>query len=100
MNSKYPWKLLVVMHHGSMVKIKDTTEAYITWYDQAFLIVIHIQKNGVVQQRHQQKSMYAKSTVYYTIHHLILHGMIKIPVYMNSEPLDVIYTPSPHLLKS
>ena len=28
MNSKYPWKILVVTHHGSMEIIKDTTEAF------------------------------------------------------------------------
>ena len=34
------------------------------------------------------------------IPHLIWNDMVKITKSINSEPLDVIYTPSPHLLKS
>ena len=30
-NSKYPLKLLVVMHLGSMARMKDTKEAYTIW---------------------------------------------------------------------
>ena len=62
--SKYPWKLLVVMHHGSMELMKETTKAFIKWLDQVFLTVINMQINGDVQQRHQQNAMDAESTVH------------------------------------
>ena len=39
MTSLSQWKLLVVMHHGSMEIIKDTTEVFTTQLDQYFLTV-------------------------------------------------------------
>ena len=56
--------------------------------------------NGTVQQRHQKNSIDAKYTVHKTITRLTLHGIVKILSPMNLEPLDVIYTPSHHLVKS
>ena len=37
---------------------------YTIWQDQALLIVINMQKNGAVQNKHQNKSIYEKSAVY------------------------------------
>ena len=61
--SNFPWKLLLVMHHSSMEITKDTTEAFITWLDKAFLIVVNIKTNDAVQKIHRQNYMDAKSTV-------------------------------------
>ena len=97
--SNFPWKLLLVMHNSSMEITKDTTEAFITWLDKAFLIVVIIKTNGNVQKINQQNSMDAKSTLNWIIIHLTLHSMVEIPSSMNSEPLDVIYNPSPNILK-
>ena len=63
-NSKYPRKLLVVMHHSSAERMKDTTGTFTTWQEQEFLTAINIQINGVVQQRCQKKSIYANYTVH------------------------------------
>ena len=57
-------------------------------------------KNCSVQRRHHKKSIDTRSTVHYIIPHITLNGMVKITEYLNSEPLDVIYTPSPHILKN
>ena len=38
------------------------------------------------------------STLDNTSPHLAWYG--KVPASMNSEPLDLIYTPSPHIIKS
>ena len=99
MTSTPPWKLLVVMNHVPMEIIKYKIEAFIIFLDKAFLTVINMKINGSVQQRHQQNYIDANSTVHYTINHIIFHGMVKISASMNSETLDVIYTPSPHILK-
>ena len=56
-------------------------------------------KHSALQQIHHQKFIDTNYTVHYTITHLIWHGMVKIPSSINSEPLDMIYTPSPILLK-
>ena len=53
-----------------------------------------------VDQKHQQKSIYAISIVHSTTHNLTLHGMARYPTSMKSEHLDVTCTPSPPLLKS
>ena len=79
--------------------MKYKTETFITWLNQAFFTVINMKVNGAVHQRHQKKSVYANYTVNQTISHLILHGMIIILSSINLEPLDVIYTPSPHIIK-
>ena len=52
-----------------------------------------------MQHRHQQNSIDEKYTVHYTIPNLTFHGVVKRLASMNLEPLDVIYTPSHHLLK-
>ena len=57
-----------------------------------------MQTNGAMNHRHQNNSIYEKSTVNYVIPHLTLHGMVKILAYMNLEYLDVIYTPPHHLI--
>ena len=98
-NSKYTWKLLVMMHHGLIKITKDTTESYTKFQQQALLAVINTQKKISVQHRHNQKLIDAKSTVYQTTPHLNLHFMVKILASMNLEYLDVVYTPSPQLLK-
>ena len=54
-NLKYPWKLLVVMHLGSIARMKNTTEAYTVWKYKDFLVAINIKTNGAVQQRHHQR---------------------------------------------
>ena len=43
-NSKYTWKLLVVMHLVPMERTKDTTEASTIWQEQDFWIVINMKK--------------------------------------------------------
>ena len=78
----------------------ETTEVFITWLHQDVFTVINMKINSVIQQRHQQNYIYSNPTFNYTKPHLIFHGMVKIPASMNSKPLDVIYTPSLHLLKS
>ena len=99
-NSKYPWKILVVIHIGSTEIMKYTTEAYTIKQEQAFFTVINKQNNGSVKQRHHKKSFDSKYKVHHTIPHLTLHGMVKSLASMNLEILGVIYTPSHHLLKS
>ena len=62
--SKFSWKLLVMMHHGSMERMKYTTEEIITWLEKDFLTSINIEANASVQHRHQHKSIDANSTVH------------------------------------
>ena len=65
-----------------------------------YFTVINMKTNGDAYQRYKQKFVCARSTVHETMPHRNLNGVIKISASMNSEPLDVIYTPSLHLLKS
>ena len=58
-----------------------------------------MQINGAVYQINIQNSIDAKSILHQTIAQLTLHGMVKILASMNLESLDVIYTPSHHILK-
>ena len=84
MNVAYTWKLLVVTLHGSMERIKDTTEAFTTWSDQVFLATINIKTNGAVQQKNQMKYTYEISIFNYTTPQLILHVMSRNPAFVNS----------------
>ena len=79
---------------------KDTTEGLTAWLYHDFLTVIKIKTNGDVQQKYQQKYIVARSVVNQTTLQITLIGTVKIPEYMNSEPLDVIYNPSNTILKS
>ena len=98
--STSPWKVRLVMHQVSMVIMNNTTNVFITWLDQAFLTVINMKINSALQQRNYQNYIYSNSTVHEKIPRLILHRMVKIAASMNSVPLDVIYNPSLHILKS
>ena len=100
MTSESPWKILVVMHHVSMEIMKDTTESFTTLLQQFFLELIDLETNGALQKKHQHNHIDVSSPVHYTIPHLTYHGMVKIPAFINSHTLDVIYTPSYYLLKS
>ena len=64
MTSTSTWKIMVTMHRGSMKTMKETTEAFITWLEKAFLTVINTKISGAVHQIHHQKSMDANSTVH------------------------------------
>ena len=64
MNSTYPWKLLVVMHHGFTKRMKYTTEGFIEFLEKALLTEINMQINGAVQQRHQKSSIDEKYAVH------------------------------------
>ena len=59
--------------------MKGTNEAYTTWLDQAFLKVINMKTNGVVQQKHKLNYIHSKYTVNYITPHHILNGMEKDP---------------------
>ena len=52
------------MHNGSMEIKKETKESFITWLEQAFLIVINVQINGAMKQRHQHKYINENSIVH------------------------------------
>ena len=57
LDSESPWKLLVAIHHGSMERIKDTTEEFKTLLEQDLLTVILMKTNGDVQHKYLQKSI-------------------------------------------
>ena len=44
MNSEQPWKILVVVPHGSMERMNNTIESYTTWLDDVLLTVINTKK--------------------------------------------------------
>ena len=89
MTSKYPWKLLVVMHIGSMARMKDTTESSTIWKDQLFLIVMSTKTNGDVKQKYHTNFIDIEYTLLWITHHLTLHGMVKILVTMSLEHLYI-----------
>ena len=53
-----------------------------------------------MKQKYKKRFIDVEYTVPWTISHLTFHGMVKILASMNLANLDVIYTPSHHLLKS
>ena len=63
------------------------------------MIAISTKINGAVQQKYQPRFIDIEYTVPWTTSHLTLDGMVKSLESMSSEHLDVIYTPSYHLLK-
>ena len=64
-------------------KINNTTESYTTWLYQALLIVINIETNVVVQQKHHLKYINAKYTVHRITPHLNFHCMKKCTAFVN-----------------
>ena len=63
------------------------------------LIIIIMKTNGDLQQKYQKKFINIKYTVLWETSHLTLHGIVKSRVSMSLENVDMIYTPSHHLLK-
>ena len=50
--------------------------------------------NGVVNLKYLLKSVDTRSTLHYPTPNLTLNGILNVPLFMNSEHLDVISIPS------
>ena len=88
----------MLTHHGSTEIAKYTTGELTPWLEQVFLALTNM-KNGDEQKKHQENSINEIFIAHQTTTHLTLRGMTRNTLLMNSEPLNVTYTPSIPLLK-
>ena len=55
---------MAAMPHGSIERMKDTTEALTAWLEQVLSIVIRMKTNGVAHHNHQLKYIDEKYIVH------------------------------------